>query len=262
MTNGTRRRYAWGTLLISAVLLPGAGMAGEAGANKIASPGSATNIVSSEKLILEPWSENLFAQIEKEFGPAAAKRLRYVYDTARANQSKPIHEKLVLVNSTLNKLPWISDQQQWNAEDYWATPLEILSKAGGDCEDMAIGKLVMLRMMGVPRQNLYLGYGKIKSRNEAHMVLIWANDKRTDVRVLDSFVTAVKTPKERMDLQMIYLTDVDGNVILIEDAGGRRRIKAEIGAQRLSKLETVKQRVLETREKYKEFNEGRPLFSQ
>lgn len=58
------------------------------------------------------------------------------------------------------------DQQRWNSEAYWETPIEILNKAGGDCEDIAIGKYLMLRMMVVLRRNLYLWYGKLKTRNE------------------------------------------------------------------------------------------------
>ena len=114
---------------------------------------------------------------------------------------------------------------------------------------MAIAKYVMLRMMGVSQR-----------RNEAHMVLVWSNDERTDVRVLDNFDKEVKPAKERMDLQAIYLTDVNGHVILIDDDGTQRGIKSEIDAKRMSKLETLRQHILETREKYKAYNEGRPLF--
>lgn len=216
--------------------------------------------VSEEQGILEPWSESVFAEAEKEFGPLATQRLRYVYDTARTNQDRSIPEKLAIANATLNKLPWVSDQAQWNVEDYWATPLELIVKAGGDCEDMAIAKYVMLRMMGVPERNLYLGYGKLITRNEAHMVLVWVSDTRTENAVLDNYVQEVLPGNQRTDLQAIYLTDVNGNLILIDDDDGQRKIKSEISAQKLSKLEAVKQHIKETREKYKEYNEGRPLF--
>jgi predicted transglutaminase-like cysteine proteinase len=209
---------------------------------------------------LLPWSESLFAQVEKEYGSLAAKRLRYVYDTARENQNKPVLEKLKIANSTLNKLPWVADQQQWNSDDYWATPFEILTKVGGDCEDMAIGKYVMLRMMGVPQRNLYLGYGKLKTRNEAHMVLVWVNDQRTDLRILDSFVKDVKTGKERSDLLGIYFTDINGKVILIDDVGGRRKVKEVLTPKKMSKLDALKQHIRDTREKYRAYNEGQPLF--
>ena len=197
---------------------------------------------------------------KKSTGQLAAKRLRYVYDTARENQNKPVLDKLRIANSTLGKLPWVADQQQWNSEDYWATPFEILTKVGGDCEDMAIGKYVMLRMMGVPQRNLYLGYGKLKARNEAHMVLVWVNDKRTDLRILDSFIKDVKTGKERTDLLGIFFTDINGKVILIDDVGGKRKVKQVLTPNKMSKLDAMKQHIRETREKYQAYNDGQPLF--
>ena len=208
----------------------------------------------------ESWSEKLFAQLEKEFGPTAMKRLRYVHDTARENQNKPVLEKLVVANSALSRLPWISDQQQWSADDYWATPLELIVKVGGDCEDMAIGKYVMLRMMGVPQRNLFLGYAILKTQNEAHMVLVWANDKRTDIRVLDSFVKEVKPAKERKDLQFVYVMDIDNNMALFDDDSGKRGLKAKVNSRKIAKLDALKKQIAETREKYKQYNDGKPLF--
>jgi len=243
--------------MVAFVLLPGIGMGAELGQKAGA---SVPSVASSGTSTLEPWSENLFTQLEKEYGPSAVKRLRYVHDTAAANQSKPVLEKLEIVNSTLGRLPWVSDQQQWNADDYWATPLEMIVKVGGDCEDMAIGKYVMLRMMGVPQRDLFLGYAILKTRNEAHMVLVWANDKRTDIRVLDSFVKEVKPAKQRSDLQFVYLTNIDGEVALVEEIGGKRAVKPKLSARKMEKLDTLKQQIAQTREKYKQYNDGRPLF--
>jgi predicted transglutaminase-like cysteine proteinase len=242
MKTGARIRTTIGIILAAVLLLPALG---------IAQTGSST---------WEPWSEKLFAQLEKEYGAVAVKRLRYVHDTARENQNKPILQKLEVANSTLGRLPWVSDQAQWNADDYWATPLEMITKVGGDCEDMAIGKYVMLRMMGVPKRDLFLGYAILKTRNEAHMVLVWANDKRTDTRVLDSFVKEIKPAKQRPDLQFVYLTNSDGEVALIQDDGGKRAVKAKLSARKAEKLDKLKQQIAETREKYKQYNDGKPLF--
>lgn len=210
---------------------------------------------------IEPWSERFFAQIEQEYGQEAVVRLRRVHDAAIANASRPVLDKLKIANATINSLTWVSDREMWGKDDYWATPLEIIAKAGGDCEDMAIAKFVMLRMMGVPVRNLYLGYARLKSQNMAHMILVWANDARKEVRVLDNFDPIVKPPRERMDLQIVYLNDAQGRVILIEDNGKTRRIKAELGERKMEKLEELKKRIQETRTKYAEYNDGRSLFS-
>lgn len=249
-------------VVLSAALLFGAwGVTAAESQGRATSSGQAAKVAADTQGGLEPWSEKLFAQIEKEFGAPAVARFRLVHDTVLAKQSLPVREKLEIANATLNRLTWVSDREMWGKEDYWATPFEIIAHAGGDCEDMAIAKYVMLKMMGVPSRNLYLGYARLKSQNVAHMILVWANDARNDVRILDNFDPKVKRARERMDLQIVYLNDVQGRVILIDDNGKTRRIKSELGARKLEKLEELKQRIQETREKYAVYNEGRPLFA-
>lgn len=86
----------------------------------------------------QPLSEEVFIQIDSEFGAEASKRMRYIHQTIQDNYSKPGREKLEIVNNTLNAFPQISDSRNWDTDDYWAAPLETLTKFGGDCEDMAI----------------------------------------------------------------------------------------------------------------------------
>jgi predicted transglutaminase-like cysteine proteinase len=215
---------------------------------------------SEEIVVLTPWSENVFIQIEKEYGIEAGKRMRYVYDMIQTNQQKSVREKLEMVNTALNLFPWLSDKELWNEDDYWATPLETLARFGGDCEDMAIGKFVMLRLMGVPKRNLYLGYANIRQSGQPHMVLVWLNDERTESLVLDHLDKEVKPGKDRKDLQAIYLFDADQKVILLNDENGERSIQSELGKRKMSKLESIKRRIIENNEKYKQFNDGRPLW--
>lgn len=209
---------------------------------------------------LQPWSDNVFKQIEIEYGEAASKRMRNIYQLILDNENKSVREKLEITNNALNALPWIADRDKWSAEDYWATPFETLTQFGGDCEDMAIGKLVVLRLMGIPKNNLRLGFVKIRRTGESHMVLVWTNDDRTESLVLDNYVKTIMDGKERTDLQAILLTDTDGNLILLNDDGKKRSIKAEISAKKMQKLETVKQRIVESRKKYEQYNDGKPLY--
>ena len=101
---------------------------------------------------IQPWSEGVFEQINKEYGAAAEQRMHNIYQLILKYQNKSLSEKLEVTNRTLNKLPWLSDREKWSQDDYWATPYETLTQFGGDCEDMAIGKLVVLRLMGVPKR--------------------------------------------------------------------------------------------------------------
>ncbi|GGO78995.1 hypothetical protein GCM10011348_12200 [Marinobacterium nitratireducens] len=206
------------------------------------------------------WSEELFAQFQKEYGVAGASRLRRVYETLIAEADAPLETKLRVVNDTLNKLPWVTDRDKWHAEDYWATPIETIALYGGDCEDMAIGKYVGLRLLGVPEKNLYLGYVRVRATGEPHMVLVWLSDDHQHALVLDNMIPEIKTGNERDDLVGVYLFDAAGDLILLDDDGQQRTIKAEIGQRRLEKLETIKARIRENREKYRQYNGGRPTF--
>ena len=54
-------------------------------------------------------------------------------------------EKLQFTNNFFNSaVKWVADQDNWQQEDYWATPLETLSRRRGDCEDYSISKYITL----------------------------------------------------------------------------------------------------------------------
>jgi len=186
--------------------------------------------------------------------------MKNIYQLILDNEDKSLRTKLEAANTALNNLPWISDREKWSADDYWATPFETLTQFGGDCEDMAIGKLVVLRLMGIPKKNLYLTYAKVKKTGEIHMVLVWVNDARTQILVLDNLDKTIKSGKMRTDLFVVYLTDADGKMFLIQDDSKKRNIKAEFKPKRFEKLETVKQRMLENQAKYTKINGGKALF--
>ena len=141
----------------------------------------------------QPWSENVFIEVEKEYGAEAVKRLRYLYNMVKENQELPVMEKLKLVNTTLNHLPWVADSLHWKSADYWATPMETIATFGGDCEDIAIVKWVTLTHLGVAGKHLRLAYGKIKRTGESHMVLVYIENPDAPVQqqkgwVLDNYI--------------------------------------------------------------------------
>ncbi|MGJ0485746.1 MAG: transglutaminase-like cysteine peptidase [Methylomicrobium sp.] len=258
MTN--RKQIPHSLVLLLLLQLSFQGFSARVGADGGSSLDPINKYSSEGKVVLTPWSENVFNQIEKEYGIESGKRMRYVYDLMQTNQQKSVREKLEIVNTALNLFPWLSDKELWNEDDYWATPLETLARFGGDCEDMAIGKFVMLRLMGIPKKNLYLGYVNIRQSGQPHMVLVWLNDDRTESLVLDHLDKEIKSGKDRKDLQAIYLFDADQKVILLNDENGERSIKSEIGKRKMSKLESIKRRIIENNEKYKQYNDGRPLW--
>jgi predicted transglutaminase-like cysteine proteinase len=51
------------------------------------------------------------------------------------------------VNAFMNRAPYVTDPVNYGVPEYWATPLQFLSK-DGDCEDYAIAKYESLRQLG------------------------------------------------------------------------------------------------------------------
>ncbi len=88
-------------------------------------------------------------------------------------QSKQLSnkEKIQTVNKFINKYKYIEDKDNYNMLDYWATPIEFLTR-GGDCEDFAIAKYVSLRALGFSENQLRIAIVTDTVKNIPHAVLI------------------------------------------------------------------------------------------
>jgi predicted transglutaminase-like cysteine proteinase len=192
-------------------------------------------------------------------GPKAEKRIRTIMDMVAAYHDKPVMEKLKLTNDFLNNIPWIADPDIWKREDYWATPFETLTTFGGDCEDIAIAKYVMLRLFGIPDGSLGFAYVET-SAGERHMVLVFNENDESPWYVLDNQVPEILTGPERRDLLVIYIFQNDGRLYVIGDDGRKRFVKKEFKGRRFEKWVTAKERARKNRKKYEKYNGGRPLF--
>ncbi len=218
--------------------------------------------VSSE---FQPWSENVFAHIGQEYGPDAEKRFRYLHQFIIDNQDIPDLEKVKKTNEVLNNLPWIADSQHWKESDYWASPLETIATFGGDCEDIAIAKWVVLRNLGLSADHLALAYVKIKKTGEDHMVLLFISNpsaplEQREVYVLDNYVDGVVLGAERTDLLAVYAFDVNGTVVLFQDDGTKRSVKGVYEERKLRQLDELIAKVFETRKQFEQINEGRSFL--
>ena len=71
----------------------------------------------------------------------------------RSLAGKDRKTQLAAVNEFMNRASYIEDLPNWGVPDYWATPLQFLTK-DGDCEDYAIAKFVSLRTLGFTNDEL------------------------------------------------------------------------------------------------------------
>jgi predicted transglutaminase-like cysteine proteinase len=215
---------------------------------------------ASGKREFVPWEDAVFAEIGRKHGAAAAERMRKVHDFIIANQFKSVKEKLELVNDFSNKLPWIADPDIWKREDYWATPFETITTFGGDCEDIAITKYAILRMMGIPDDKLGFGYVQT-SNKERHMILVYKEAKNIPGMILDNQHEDVLPATKRRDILAIYAFKNDGSLYLIEDDGKNdRKLKVKVENKKLAKWASAKERSRKNTAYYEKFNGGRPLI--
>ncbi len=131
--------------------------------------------------------------------------------------------KVRAVNSFFNRyIQFGSDLAVWGAEDYWASPMELLNKGSGDCEDYAITKYYSLRLLGIDDRQLRLlyvvpiaGSTATYSRStaageagpgQAHMVLGYSESgaQSDELQILDNMVDSIRPLSKRTDFQVSY----------------------------------------------------------
>lgn len=121
------------------------------------------------------------------------------------NLSEP--EKLRTVNDFFNQqVLWVDDMELWGEEDYWASPLETLGQAAGDCEDYSIAKYITLRLLGVSNDRLRLIYvnAQYQGTSQAHMVLGYYPTPNAIPQILDNINPNIVPATQRTDLRPVF----------------------------------------------------------
>jgi len=147
--------------------------------------------------------------------------------------------KLRRVNEFFNRRTRFGDDiDLWGKSDYWATPLEVLGRSQGDCEDFAIAKYATLKLLGVAPEKLRLVYvkarigGPTSSVVQAHMVLSYYPAPGDEPLVLDNLISDIRPASRRTDLIIIFGFNAEGLWV-----GGA--VPRASSPQRLSKWQDV-----------------------
>lgn len=123
-------------------------------------------------------------------------------------REQPVEQQLNAVNTFFNRRIFYElDPVVWQQNDYWATPLELMGRATGDCEDYAIGKYMTLLLLGVPNEKLRMIYVRARTagaKTEAHMVLGYYEDPTGEPVILDNLITSVRPASRRTDLSPVF----------------------------------------------------------
>jgi len=153
----------------------------------------------------------------QRFGEPGIVRLHLLNSVIADVKTKTDKEKIFQINQFFNtQIQFQDDVQLWKNMDYWATPLETLGKAAGDCEDYAIAKYFSLLDAGVEVNRLRFIYvkaqiGDTNSRLfQAHMVLGYYESDDSVPYILDNLVSSVELASHRPDLKPVFSFNSDG----------------------------------------------------
>ncbi len=168
-------------------------------------------------------SATLVEVMTRRFGPPVRERLaawqRFMRAEPRIDSladlgGKRLPAALTSVNLRFNRVPFVADEVHWRVEDYWATPVEMFSSNGGDCEDFSIAKYYALKELGIPVNRLRIVYVKATRLNQAHMVLAYYPEPDAEPFILDNLEQQVSRASERPDLVPVYsFNDEDVRIV-------------------------------------------------
>lgn len=147
---------------------------------------------------------------EQKYGKTASETVTNWQSLLENSSDLSTEEKLFKINNFFNKrVRFESDSQIWQQQDYWATPLETLAKARGDCEDFSIAKYFSLILLGIPEEQLQLTYVNAtrnfpgRQISQTHMVVTYFPEDSAPL-VLDNLISDIRPSTERSDLKTIF----------------------------------------------------------
>lgn len=122
------------------------------------------------------WS-GMFERFDREYNQLSSQKIiRNLKIELAEYKSSSILEMARQVNDMMNEKKYIVDSKNWGKSDYWATPVEFMTR-GGDCEDFAIAKYAALRALGVPEDRMRIAIVQDLQKNIPHAILVVYSEK-------------------------------------------------------------------------------------
>ena len=164
---------------------------------------------------------SLILKVEEKYGKFAKNRFIALNTMLEKSKNSDLRTKLEKINDFFNGIKYASDQTVYGTSDYWANPYEFLAKDKGDCEDYTIAKYLALEYLGVPTSKMFLSYVRVKSSNEAHMVLTYFETPSSEPLVLDNLRKTIQPASKRDDLIPVF--NFNPNILKGEKTAAHRK---------------------------------------
>jgi len=162
------------------------------------------------------WDADAMLRAAQAQGPQALAGARALQVVLSGLNGQDEPAKLAAINQFFNRrVMFATDQEVWGQLDYWASPLEMLAKGRGDCEDYVIGKYFSLLVAGVPVSRLRLVYvratiGGPGGETVAHMVLAYYASPGAEPLILDNLIGDIRPASRRPDLEPVFSFNGEG----------------------------------------------------
>jgi predicted transglutaminase-like cysteine proteinase len=162
------------------------------------------------------WDADAMLRAAQAQGPQAVAGAKALQGVLAALQGQDEASKLAAVNQFFNRrVVFTADTEVWGVQDHWASPLEMLGKGRGDCEDYVIGKYFSLLAAGVPVAKLRLVYvramvGGPGGELLAHMVLAYYATNGAEPLILDNLIGEIRPASRRADLEPVFSFNGEG----------------------------------------------------
>jgi predicted transglutaminase-like cysteine proteinase len=162
------------------------------------------------------WDADKMLQAAQSKGPLAVAGAKALQALLLQVDDADDSTKLTAINDFFNRrILFKTDQEVWGVVDYWASPLEMLGKGAGDCEDYVIGKYYSLLVAGMPMSKMRLVYvratlGGPGGEVAAHMVLAYYPAPGAEPLVLDNLIGEIRPASRRPDLVPVFSFNGEG----------------------------------------------------
>ena len=162
------------------------------------------------------WDAGRMTAAAQRLGPRALAGARALQAALAAVRDADEADQLEAVNQFFDRrIAFKDDTEVWGQVDYWASPLEMLDKGAGDCEDYAIAKYFSLLALGMPTARLRLVYVRAQlggpgGPTQAHMVLAYYAKPDAEPLILDNLVSEIRPASRRPDLEPVFSFNSDG----------------------------------------------------
>lgn len=170
-------------------------------------------ILASMLLSTQAWDRSRMLAAAQPHGAQAMAGAELLTALIARSEKQPELARLAAFNDFFNqRIRFSGDVETTGQVDEWASPLELLGRGAGDCEDYAIAKYFSLIAAGVPSARLRMVYVRadLDGGTIAHMVLAYYPQPTAEPLILDNLQPGVVAASLRRDLHPVFSFNGEG----------------------------------------------------